>query len=95
MTAFSPGLSTSKTDGTPSQNNLDHLQMEWDSLYGQRGDLFHGREQLPKQQLANNTIKLCGKIILTIASRNGVNIPASANTHFGIKYTEVNDEKTV
>ena len=72
-----------------SENNLNHLQEEWDQLYGKRSNLFHGRKQLSNQRLkrlAIDAIGLCGGIILTIAHRNGVSLPATAYSNFGISH---------
>ncbi len=68
------------------RNSLSHLQEEWDKLYGLRSSLFHGSKQLTEEDinnLANDAMNLCSRIILAIIKRNGVKLPSVANKNFG------------
>lgn len=72
------------------RNGLSHLQKEWDKLYGLRSSLFHGSKQLTEEDinnlannLANDAMNLCSRIILAIIKRNGVKLPSVANKNFG------------
>ena len=67
-------------------NDIGHLQKEWDRLYDLRSGMFHGRNQLEKQEtpkLANDAMKLCTRIILAIIKRAGINLPSVSSKHFG------------
>jgi hypothetical protein len=64
---------------------LQHLRKEWDRVYGLRSGLFHGTAQLAEHEiaeLANSAITLCGRIILTLAERDGVTLPSVTDIHF-------------
>lgn len=61
------------------------LLKDWDRLYGARSGIFHGTLVLPEpeiHQLANETVTLCGKIMLALAHTNGVAIPSIASNHY-------------
>jgi hypothetical protein len=64
---------------------LQHMRKEWERVYDLRSDLFHGRAQLAEHEiaeLANSAITLCGRIILTLAERDGVTLPSVSDVHF-------------
>jgi hypothetical protein len=64
---------------------LQHLRKEWDRVYGIRSGLFHGTAQLAEHEiaeLATSAITLCGRIILTLAERDGVTLPSVTDVHF-------------
>jgi hypothetical protein len=70
-----------------SRRGLDHLRKEWDRLYGVRSGVFHGTARLSDSELnqaALDTIKLCGRIILSIVAKDGARVPSIAATHFDI-----------
>ena len=67
-------------------NGLNHLWRDWDELYGRRSMLFHGRGRLSAQEiseLAEDAVKLCGRIVLAVIKRRDMVLPAIASTHFG------------
>ena len=52
--------------------NLNHLKKNWDKLYQERSSLVHGLAPKPGvdySALANESINLCGRILLTAISR--------------------------
>lgn len=64
---------------------LEHLKKEWDRIYTMRSGIFHGTEHLSEsetQQLAQDSITLCGKIVITLLGHEGIEIPAVAMTHY-------------
>lgn len=64
---------------------LQDLQKDWDRLYGVRSGVFHGTLVLAEPEIhaiANETVTLCGKIMLALARDNGVAIPSIASTHY-------------
>jgi len=64
---------------------LQQLGKEWDRVYGLRSDLFHRRARLPEPEIAElaySAITLCGRIILTLAERDGVTLPSVSHVHF-------------
>lgn len=68
-----------------SRLDLDHLQKEWDRLYGLRSGVFHGISELTESevnQLAIDVVSLCGRIILAIVERDGIKPPSIASVHF-------------
>ena len=67
-------------------NGLNHLWSDWDGLYDRRSKLFHGRRRLSGQEisaLAEDAVKLCGRIVLAVIRQRGMVLPAIASTHFG------------
>ncbi|MDE0696328.1 MAG: hypothetical protein OXH76_10920 [Boseongicola sp.] len=78
-------------------NDLSSLRPAWDSLYGRRSALFHGRsdggdesvgdrlEQEGLHRLGHDAVILCGKIVLSMAKRNGMPVPECAKANFGIE----------
>jgi hypothetical protein len=68
-----------------SRLDLNHLRKEWDRLYGLRSGVFHGTVALTEQeidQLATDSVSLCGRIILAIVERDGIKLPTVASVHF-------------
>ncbi len=68
-----------------SRFGLDSELDEWDRLYGIRSGLFHGTARLSDdkiRQAARDTVTLCGRIILAIATKKGARTPTIAATHF-------------
>lgn len=64
---------------------LEHLKKEWDRLYAMRSGVFHGTQHLTEpemNQLAQDSITLCGKIVIALLSQEGIEVPAIAETHF-------------
>jgi hypothetical protein len=70
-----------------SHLGLDALRKEWDRLYNIRSGLFHGTARLSDSEIvqaAQDTITLCGRIILAIVAKEGARRPAITQTHFDI-----------
>lgn len=64
---------------------LADYQKEWDRLYGLRSGIFHGTSLLSDAEinkLANETISLCGRIILRLVETEGVKLPSVTERHF-------------
>jgi hypothetical protein len=64
---------------------LHHLRKDWRRLYNARSNLFHGTVQLAEHEiaeLATSAMTLCGRIILTLAERDGVTLPSVTDMHF-------------
>ena len=78
-------------------NGLSFLWEDWDALYSKRSRLFHGGGGSDGEQrgyhlmepelhaVAQEAMGLCGRIVLSLAKRNGVPIPSRASVHFGIE----------
>jgi hypothetical protein len=65
---------------------LSHLMKRWDDLYDLRSSLFHGTAKLAEPEiakLANDSLNLCGAIILRVAEQEGVALPPIAKKNFG------------
>ena len=68
-----------------NENGLQDYRPRWDDLYGKRSALFHGTLVLDRHEtsrLANDTMKLCVTIVLTILRNRGVVLPNIAKVHF-------------
>ena len=77
-------------------NDLSKVWRDWDSLYKKRSGLFHGRSEAGSEHrgshleesvlraLGEEAIKLCAKIVLSIAQREGIAVPSRANVHFEV-----------
>ncbi len=66
---------------------LDFLRKEWDRLYGVRSGLYHGTARLSDSEIsqaAQDTVTLCGRVILGIVAKDGARLPSIAATHFGL-----------
>ncbi len=77
-------------------NDLSKVWRAWDRLYAKRSSLFHGRSEAGSEHrgshleesvlraLGEEAIKLCVKIVLSIAQREGIAVPGRANVHYGV-----------
>ena len=77
-------------------NDLSNVRRDWDKLYNRRSGLFHGRsqaggehrgshlEQHSLHALGQEAIKLCARIVLSMAQREGIAVPGRAKVHFGV-----------
>ena len=80
-----------------AKNDLSLLWDEWKALYSKRSRLFHDRDgdageqrgdHLQESELhavAQESMTLCGRIVLSLAKRNGIAIPSRAAVHFGVE----------
>lgn len=78
-------------------NDLSDLWDDWERLYSKRSRLFHGGDRDRGEQrgdpltdselrtLAQEATKLCGRIVLSLAKREGIAIPGGASLHFGVE----------
>jgi hypothetical protein len=67
-----------------SRLKLDKLKKEWDRLYGLRSGLIHGTEPLSEgqiSQLADDTVKLCGRIVLAMVEKDGISLAPVVRWH--------------
>ena len=77
-------------------NDLSCVRKDWDRLYKRRSGFFHDRSEEGSEHLGNHleqsslhalgqeAIKLCARIVLTMAQREGVAVPGRAKVHFGV-----------
>lgn len=77
-------------------NALSNVWQDWESLYKRRSGLFHGRseagsehrgshlEEATLRSLGEEAIKLCARIVLSMAQREGIAVPRRAKVHFGV-----------
>ncbi len=77
-------------------NALSNVWRDWESLYHRRSGLFHGRseagsehrgshlEESTLRALGEEAIKLCARIVLSMAQREGIAVPSRAKEHFGV-----------
>lgn len=68
------------------QPELAQLRKEWDRVYSLRSQVFHGTAHLTDAEageLAQAAITLCTRIVLAVATREGLQVPTVAETHFG------------
>ena len=69
-----------------------HGLMTWwkdcEDVYGRRSGLFHGGAGDDRDtdvfELAADAMKVCGRIVLSIAKQEGAGLPAEARLHFGV-----------
>ena len=78
-------------------NGLGDLVRPWNKLYGRRSRLFHGDtgkdrehsgehlDESDLHRLGEEAVKLCARIVLSLAKREGVPVPARAGVHFGVE----------
>ena len=78
-------------------NDLSNVSLEWERLYSRRSSLFHGRseagsehrgnhlEEASLRALGEEAIKLCARIVLSMARREGIAVPGRAKVHFGVE----------
>ena len=79
-----------------ASNELSSMWRNWDKLYEKRSGLFHGPSQTDSEHrgshleesalhgLGQEAIKLCARIVLSMAKREGIAVPGRANVHFGV-----------
>ena len=77
-------------------NDLSCVWKDWDRLYERRSGFFHDRSEAGSEHLGNHleqsslhalgqdAIKLCARIVLTMAQREGVAVPGRAKVNFGV-----------
>ena len=61
---------------------------DWENVYGRRSRLFHGGASGDDEDvatLAGDAIRACGRIVLSIAKRQGALLPTAAQVHFGVR----------
>ena len=80
-----------------TSNDLSVLWQAWEDLYSKRSRLFHGGrrdgrehrgdhlEESEVHALGQEALTLCGRIVLSIAKREGIAIPGQAGVHFGVE----------
>ncbi len=78
-------------------NDLSVLWRDWDALYGKRSRLFHGGrrdggehrgDHLAESELhalGQEALTLCGRIVLSMAKRQGIPVPGRAGVHFAVE----------
>ena len=78
-------------------NDLSDLWLDWDALYGKRSRLFHGGRTAGSEErgdhlaeselnvLGQEALTLCGRIVLSMAKREGIPVPSRAGVHFGVE----------
>ena len=78
-------------------NDLSNVWRDWDRLYTRRSSLFHGRseegtehrgshlEESSLRALGEEAIKLCARIVLSMARREGIPVPGLAKVHFEVE----------
>ena len=70
-----------------TENDLLTLWPKWDNVYSRRSKLFHGgasREEGTVIKLAQDAMVVCGRMVLSIAKRQGAVLPSAAQLHFDI-----------
>ena len=70
------------------KHNLLTRWPDWEEVYKRRSKLFHGgasREEGNVVELAHDAVKVCGRIVLSIAKRQGAVLPTAAQVHFGVR----------
>ncbi len=80
-----------------AENDLSDVWGEWEDLYARRSRLFHDRsrtgsehrgvhlEESELHELGQNAVKLCARIVLSMAKREGIAVPSRAALHFGVR----------
>ena len=80
-----------------TSNGLSVLWRDWEVLYSKRSRLFHGGkkdggedrgdhlEESELHALGQEALKLCGRIVLSMAKREGIAVPGRAGVHFGVE----------
>ncbi len=79
-------------------NDLSSLWPDWEALYNKRSRLLHDNsssadseargdhlERAELSKLGREAVKLCAKIVLSIAKREGVSLPDCAKVRFGVE----------
>jgi hypothetical protein len=81
-----------------SRLGLGQQRKEWDRLYGIRSGLFHGIAHLSNEEInaaAQDTLTLCGAIILTAVASENIQIPSVAAKHFSVGIRHPNRDAPV
>ena len=80
-----------------SNDLLEDLWEDWDALYNKRSRLFHGGrrdgsehrgDHLSESELhalGQEALTLCGRIVLSMAKREGIPVPSRAAVTFGVQ----------
>ena len=80
-----------------TSNDLSVLWHDWEDLYSKRSRLFHGGrrdgsenrgdhlEESEIHALGQKAVTLCGRIVLSMAKREGIPVPGRAGVHFGVE----------
>ena len=80
-----------------ASNGLAVLWQDWEALYSKRSRLFHGGrrdgsehrgDHLAESELCalgQEALTLCGRIVLSMAKREGIAVPGGAGVHFGVE----------
>ena len=71
-----------------TEHDLMTWWADWEEVYKRRSKLFHGgasHEEGNVAELARDAIKVCGRIVLSIAKRQGAVLPTAAQVHFGVR----------
>ena len=78
-------------------NDLSVVWRDWDNLYKKRSRLFHGGKRDGSEHrgdylvesevhaLGQEAMKMCTKIVLSMAKRRGIAVPGCAKVHFGVE----------
>ena len=80
-----------------ASSDLSNLWQDWRDLYSKRSRLFHGGGRDGSEQrdgqlmeselhaLGQEAVRLCGRIVLSMAKREGIPVPTRAGVHFGVE----------
>ena len=80
-----------------ASNGLSVHWQDWEALYSKRSRLFHGGrkdgsehrgDHLAESELhalGQEALTLCGRIVLSMAKREGIPVPGRAGVHFGVE----------
>ena len=80
-----------------TSNGLSVLWRDWEALYSKRSRLFHGGrrdgsehrgdhlEESELHALGQEALTLRGRIVLSMAKREGIAVPGRAGVHFGVE----------
>ena len=80
-----------------ASNGLSVLWQDWEALYSKRSRLFHGGRRDGREHrgdhlegselhaLGQEALTLCGRIVLSMAKREGIPVPGRAGVHFGVE----------
>ncbi|MCY3678945.1 MAG: hypothetical protein OXH66_15380 [Gemmatimonadetes bacterium] len=80
-----------------ASNDLSDLWQDWEDLYSKRSQLYHGKDSSDAEgrgdhlteselhALGQEAMKLCVKIVLSMAILEGISVPSQASVHFGVE----------
>ena len=80
-----------------ASNGLSVLWQDWEALYSKRSRLFHGvgrdgsehrgdhSAESELHALGQEALTLCGRVVLSMAKREGIPVPGRAGVHFGVE----------